>query len=63
MLKILKAGMSMMAHTISTNWTFDTGEKLSQMVFKKFIGIQCGDTAGGRVSVTLLGPLWLLMLT
>lgn len=39
------------------------GEKLSQMVFKKCVGIQCGGTADGRVSVTLLEPLWLLMLT
>jgi len=40
MIKILKAGMSTMASMISKNWTFDTGENLFQMVFKKLVVIQ-----------------------
>lgn len=50
-----------MANTVSKNWTFDMGEKLSQMAFQGCLG--WNGRADSRFSVALPGPLMLLMLT
>lgn len=50
-----------MANTVFKNWTFDMGEKLSQMVSQGCLG--WNGRADSRFSVVLLGPLMLLMLT
>lgn len=50
-----------MANTVSKNWTFDMGEKLSQMVSQGCLG--WNERADSRFSLALPGPLMLLMLT